>query len=546
MNITSNKIRRKPRSGNERRESGQDRRVESRRLSQERRTDTRESSDDRRAADRRSSEDRRDRTTFSSEASRKKKTSEPDNKFGSFLKAFEASHSSSDNKTDEPSPEQERRDRIEETGRVLHTHSDFTNGKDEITSRKDYEKIATGERNEDFEKHLKEQHPDWSSDRISKEVDSLQENSQRLLDDPDIFTHYDTAKDGGGKDGKISDGDLVAGRLKNDIDKDLPPDLSVEEINELHEKNPGLGNQAITNKYYHQSQELNELLGGDDKNFLASWPAYGSLASNSAGAVIRSDGIPGDDRISDMVAEGNRKVFEDIAPHYDSYIEAAKEPDFNYKEWAKGEGFTEQDKFLAESFDFMDKARTTKDADKKQEYLLASNVLAGRHEQGRLEPEIDGSTAPLTGTGIERGVLELLVDKDPTFFLPNGKGHGELDKLDVSKKIEAPPADGLREIRDPGVVDALWRSLGQEGDPPASLSGQELIDKTGTEDWSNLDGRMRTIAGLMIAGQQDPRLGEYVLDYDQPEGLRTRDHIFDLAKGVLENAPLPGFDLSIF
>ena len=516
-------------------------------------------SDDRRSDDRRSGVDRRDRASVSCEA--RKPEAKHESGFSSFLRNFEESHSTSDksdktspDKSDkavtpekpELTPEQERAKKIDDTGRVLERYSDYTNGRDDITSRDDYEKIAKGEKNEDFAKHLREENPDWTDTQVNNEVKSLQSSSRRLLNDREISDFYDTAAKGGDKDGKFSTEDLVAGRLKNDISKENPPNLSVDEINRLHEKNPALGNQAITNKYYHQSQQLNELLGGGEgKDFLATWPAFGSLASNSAGSVIRSDGVPGDDRISDRVAAGNRKVFADISPRYDSYIKAAQDPNFDYKKWAKEENFPEKDHFLRESFDFMEKARTTKDADKKQEYLLASNVLAGRHEQGRLDPDIDNSTAPLTGTEVERGVLESLVDKDPTFYLPNGKGKGELGKLDVSKKIEAPPASGLNQISDPSVRDALWRSLGKEGAAPSSMSGQDLINATGTEDWSVLNERMRTIAGLMVAGQRDPRMGEYVLNYDAPAGLNTMDHVVDLGKGLLEKTTPIGIVTSV-
>lgn len=507
-------------------------------------------SEDRRNDDRRSGVDRRDRASVSCEA--RKPEDKHESGFSSFLRNFEESHSTSETsdkatpEKPELTPEQERAKKIDETGRVLERYSDYTNGGDEITSRDDYEKIAKGEKNEDFAKHLREENPDWTDTQVNNEVKSLQDNSRRLLDDREISDFYDTAAKGGDKDGKFSTEDLVAGRLKNDISKENAPNLSVDEINRLHEKNPALGNQAITNKYYHQGQELNDLLGGGEgKDFLATWPAFGSLASNSAGAVIRDDGVPVDDRISDRVAQGNRKVFEDIAPHYDSYIEAAKDPKFNYAEWAKKEGFGESDRYLQESFGFLEKARTTKDDDKKQEYLLASNVLAGRHEQGRLDPDIDNSTAPVTGTGVERGVLETFVDEDPSFYMPNGKGKGELSKLDVSKKIEAPAAKGLEQITDPEVRAALWKSLGKEGSPPESISGQELVNATGTEDWSNLNERMRTIAGLMVAGQRDPRMGEYVLGYDAPAGLSTVDHVVSLGKGVLENATPVGIVTSV-
>lgn len=482
---------------------------------------------------------RADRVSVSKE-SKAEESSKERGGFGSLLAGLRENFQPKD-KDEQREARIERRKEVEATGKVLYEHRDFTNGKDDITSRDDYRKIAAGERNEDFGKHLREQHPDWSQEQIDKEVSNLQSHSKKLLDDPSMFSQFDTAQKGGDDDGKISDGDLVAGRLKNDISKDLPPDLSVDEILELHKENPTLGNQAISNKYYHQGQQLNELLGGDDENFQATWPAFGSLASNSAGSVIRSDGVPISDRVSDQVAEGNRKVFADIAPHYDSYLEAAKKPDFDFKEWSKKEGFGDNDRYLQQSFEFLDQARTTDDKDLKQESLLASNVLAGRHEQGRLDPQIDHSTAPLTGGPVERGALEFIIDKDPTFFIPNGKGSGKLDELDVSERIEAPAPAALESISDPGVKRALWESLGHEGNPPdGPIRGQDLINATGTEDWSNLNGRMRTIAGLMVAGQNDTRIGEYVLGYDQPDGLSTTGHVQDLAESYVKKIPLVG------
>lgn len=429
----------------------------------------------------------------------------------------------------------------EKTLNVLHNYSDFTNGKDDITSRDDYRKIAAGERNQDFAKHLKEKNPNWSQQRIDKEVESLQDSSKALLADRKLFQLADTGQEGVKGDGHISDKDLVTARLKNDISKDRPPILAVDQIVDLHKKNPGLGNQAITNKYAHEADELSKLLGGDKDHFMASWPAYGQHASNSAGAFVRDDGVPGNDNIQNAVAEGNRKVFKDIAPHFDSYIDTFKNnPKADFKEWESKQDFKDKP-YLKQSFEFLEKARTTTDPDKKQEYLLASNALAGYHEQRHLDPNIDKATAPGTGSDIERGVWSLVADEKPNLFLPNGKGSGDLSAIDVSKKLDIPNSaipKGLEKIDDPEVRRVLQTVL---ENPNADVSGaRALIDQSGTADWSKLPDRMRTIVALMAGGQNDPRLAEYALDYNLPDSPSTLDH----AKAVAENVVNKGVDIA--
>ena len=434
-------------------------------------------------------------------------------------------------KTEDPQAAQRRK--TEDTLKVLDKYSDFTNGKDDITSKEDYGKIARGEKNGDFAKYLKEKNPKWDRDRIDDEVRSLQSSSQTFISDPKMFGAADIAKKGGDKDGKISSGDLVAARLKNDIGKDFAPKLSVGEINKLHEKSPGIGNQAITNKYHHQAQQLNELLGGDKDNFQASWPAYATHASNSAGAYIRGDGLPGS-RISDDVAQGNRKVFGDIAPHFDSYIDTfSKNPKANFNDWASKQDFQKKP-HLKDSFEFLNKAQNEKDPDKKQEYLLASNALAGYHEQKLLDGKIDESTAPVTGKGVERSVWQHFANEDPKLFMPSGKGKGDLAGVATDEKIKLKggiPKE-LQNIKDPAVRRALQTALERPNQDVSS--GQKLVDATGTKDWSKLDDRMRTIVGLMVAGQRDERLGEYALDYNLPGGPSFTDHLKAVGGSLLD------------
>jgi hypothetical protein len=526
--------------------------------------------------------------------------------FDSFLKSFEGNFPASEGNDSTPldqkeqpvqavdkpqqtassTPEQERREFLERTGRTLYDHSGFTAGEDGLTRRQDYQAIAEGKRNEEFSNHLKEIHPAWDEQRIAQEVRSLQESSRQLVSDQSAFDFYDNATNQGDpRDQAISAQDLASGRLRNDTSKDYPPQLSAQEIERMHKDNPVLGNEAVTNKYYHQSQGLNQRLGGDADNFRASWPAFGQMASNSAGAMIRDDGIPGTDCLKDAIADGNRKVFLDIAPHYDSYLQASKEPDFNYDEWAnkefgprpagveslaeasrkpdfdlekwqqslrevppneKKQPYLEWGKpYLRDSFDLLEAAVNEQDPDKKQELLLASNVMAGRHEQANLQPEIERATAPLTGSGVERKLLEKVTDIDPIFYMPNGKGSGAPDPYKVDGRVSGQASSALQEISDPTVRAAL--AVGQGGsEVSAELRGEKLIGQTGTENWADLDARMQTIAGLMVANQEQKNMGEYILDYDKPR-LSTTGNLVEalpaLAKTAAETAISPALPL---
>ena len=305
------------------------------------------------------------------------------------------------------------------------------------------------------------------------------------------------------------------------------------------------------------------------------------MASNSAGELIRDDGIPNSDSLQNTIAAGNRKVFQDIAPHYDSYLEASKDPNFNYDKWANKEfGFRpegvkslseaskdpnfdvkkweqgiehaknvdehygdEGKAYLRESFDFLNAATNEKNPDKKQELILASNVMAGRHEQQNLQPEIAKATAPMSGSSEERTAAEVLVDKDPTLYMPNDNRGGKPSEYKVDKKLDGDPSKGLEEITDPGVRAALAVGLNQNQVADRN-SGKDLINDTGTENWADLDARMQTITGLMVAKQTDPNMGQYILDYDKPRGGTTGlavdvltnvgDKITDVAQGAVE------------
>lgn len=425
------------------------------------------------------------------------------------------------------SPEQRRRQRIDETAAFLHKYSDFTNGRDSITSVSDYNRIADGGRDTAFRNHLERQNPGWSARRVDQEVAQLRRHAGRLTSDSSMLSLFDNAAKGGKLDNKISSGDLAAARLRNDISQDRAPTLSVDQILTLHKDAPVAGNEAVTNYYHHQAQELNGLLGGDSANFKGSWPAFAEHASNSAGALIRKDGALG--LVGRHIAEGNRAIFADMAPRYDAYIKAAKEnPDLNMDQWLAQQP-NMQDKRVQDSFRFLDRARRSEPgSDQQAEFLLASNALGVAKEQEVVQPHLEAAMAPLTGTGLERRILADRLEADGNPVLRTPSGDGGLTKIDVSETLQGNPARGLDTIESAEVRRALSRALGRSEDPSRFSSGQALVNRSGTDDYANIEERMPTILGLMISHQDDPRLGEYALDAGRPVGRNFWLNLGDL------------------
>jgi hypothetical protein len=276
-------------------------------------------------------------------------------------------------------------------------------------------------------------------------------------------------------------------------------------------------NHHITKTYHDQSKELNKVLG---KGSGANWATFASWASNRAGQAIQNHDDPGgrfgrdaDQLLSKMgidgpvktwnkeynaessqAAKGNQKVFHDISPRIQKFIDTFKgtsKPD--QKKWDKfAAGFHGHESDMLKGFHNYYKAMFQHGSDKAQSVTLG-NLQLGLHEQKLLQPNISGAIpkgqgGSLTpGQTVRVGKQVLHLSNNVT---PSHADHGH-----------ALPED-LRHITNP----ELKSMLAQWGPQHGTLHG------SGAHDWSNLHDRMKFISGLFLSYQQDPSLFENPLD----------------------------------
>lgn len=281
-------------------------------------------------------------------------------------------------------------------------------------------------------------------------------------------------------------------------------------------------NLNITQKYSELSHQMNDMMGPDAG---ANWSTWATWASKQAGATIRqedaggwgktgakiADGvteglnplgaIPGPrgvlgrgsgkgaaeqtyDNVSKSIANGNKKVFEEIAPHFDRFINTFKDdlaP--NDRKWAEfSQGFSKEQGGLRDAFHNYYDAKftdTSTDAGKKRkaELMVMGNDRIGLHEQNRLQPEIEG--------GMPWGARRMITNTMMGLKLPS-------ENLNLGADLPPRYLDGksfpknLQTIDNPEFKDLL-KTVDHS---PNSLSG------TGAGNWSNVSERMDYISDL--------------------------------------------------
>lgn len=93
---------------------------------------------------------------------------------------------------------------------------------------------------------------------------------------------------------------------------------------------PVYRNYLITHNYWRLAGQMADLVGPEN----LSWPAFGAWASEQAGRYMRHEGlalvglVPDlGDRITELLGEGNRHIFMDIAPVFGRFIELMRSAD---------------------------------------------------------------------------------------------------------------------------------------------------------------------------------------------------------------------------
>ncbi|AKF80582.1 hypothetical protein MFUL124B02_14040 [Myxococcus fulvus 124B02] len=350
--------------------------------------------------------------------------------------------------------------------------------------------------------------------------------------------------------------------------------LDIEAISNMTD--PVARNQAITEGYFQLSNDMAGLLGKENAN----WATFGVWASKQAGVSIRQEDLPkvfmdqlknsnawasgltagalsvlnpvapllveglkvpirdALNRVSDAIADGNKKLFQDIAPEFQRFTETFK-GDTKY-DAAKVEkylaAFPPGKENLKAAFSDYAKAMFESDPNKKAELMLAANNRVGVHEQSLIQGEVDRAlNAPLKETF--RPIAEGIVD-----------GFGNALPFPGNLAYKGAEATGLVDKAIDSVVDALagqFRQFATEhmmkiGLPNGSLSlGDDITpgrqgsfpehlrtiesgdlnrllgqyDKTpntlrgsSANDWSKFDQRMNYIVDLFRSRQSDPSL----------------------------------------
>jgi hypothetical protein len=374
----------------------------------------------------------------------------------------------------------------------------------------------------------------------------------------------------------------------------LPTDIP--RISNLQE--PVLRNLYITQRYHDLSQALSGVVGGSDVN----WSTFATWASKTAGQSIRNEEVPpfvselvseSEDEVmhplgniesaihavvpttgfhasfllgpieetlrtvSVSIAEGNLKVFAELAPLFVDWVKAMQatpraEAFAKFVEGLDARPVTEGgQELLRFAFNDYFKAAAESDAIQKARLVLLGNVRIGLHEQTRLQPQIEKAMdAPIDdvlrshmhaslGTGAGKGFLQKLVAEVErplqhltevvralweriatrymmTLALPGGA------RLPLGRNIPKDAAareflpSSLQNITAPGdLVDMLRQFDRARG---VTEVGSASVD------WRVLADRMNFIVNLFRSRQQDEDLLGQPFS-DEQRGHIEKDHV---------------------
>ena len=363
--------------------------------------------------------------------------------------------------------------------------------------------------------------------------------------------------------------------------------MTLEDIARISEEaNAALRNLRITQCYHDLSAELARAVDAGNAN----WCTFATWASKTAGNSIRDEELPRvlvdllrDEarlrpkvgpvflwiyrrtvakvdlfaqgratlqRVSEEVAEGNRKVFTELAPLFVRFASlmaapaadrAASLPGFvtELRPGPTGRGGQE---LLQRAFSNYATAAGEPDARKKAQLMLLANCQIGLHEQTRLQNDIKGAMDAPVGAVVTDGLGRLLVIKlafallgpfgvsrervraaiqdewqhvvtrfSMTLSLPGGR------VLPLGGDSIPWPSQIPEALRTPTNPDLI--ALLQQFDDDT-----ERLRTRGADNWARLGDRMGFICELFRSAQQSADL------FDQPFSQAARDEI---ARGVV-------------
>jgi len=231
-------------------------------------------------------------------------------------------------------------------------------------------------------------------------------------------------------------------------------------------------------------------------------------------------------RVSDAVARGNKKVFEEIGREFARFLAIGPGAIDAVCEGLRPGDPPDGQRLLAAAFRGYHRARPLVDPRQRAERMLLANLQIGLHEQTRLDPEIGEAlnTCVPDPQALRQRLLDVLVP-------PSDRARMRV-KRTVADRVLAPVIERIRglvravitaelmTLALPAGVLRLGRDVtGQFPESLLRLTDPELtafltaIDPTpdtprgsGTEDWATLLDRMHFIADLFRTRHEDPTL----------------------------------------
>jgi len=257
-----------------------------------------------------------------------------------------------------------------------------------------------------------------------------------------------------------------------------------------------------------------------------------SVERLSALAGEVTQGLPGVDRASHLVAQGNRKVFEEIGREFARFLGAPPTSLETFLQQLTPGPPPEGQELLRRAFANYQSARAAGDADLAAQLSLLANIQIGLHEQTRLQPEIRGAmdAALLDVADVRRAMVEQLGTVIEAGLLRR------VHLREGPRLLNAVADTMAEEVRDVVriVVTDRMMSIGLPNDrtlrlgsdaavtfagPLATLTHPELValladydigpdtpSGSGAVDWSVLPQRMHFIADFFRAYHTDRTL----------------------------------------
>jgi len=362
--------------------------------------------------------------------------------------------------------------------------------------------------------------------------------------------------------------------------------VSVSEANRVAAlTDPVERNRLITQRYHDLSLDVARCIAGPNAN----WATFATWASKTAGESIRGQEVPpwvhellradeqvhavlrrvrealdGDcppeagpkldassidplvlaratlQRVSDQVADGNRKVFAELAPLFARFVacfEPGKsQPRLDERAFtslldALRPGPTEGggQALLREAFSAYRDASLDPDPCGRAQRMLLANCLVGLHEQTRLQSNIAAALDAPVDVPISDGLFARLSSLLPEglqrdlelLFGPASAAAQRLSRCvwqhiatAVAMHIDLPEGAAIPLAQDVNTsLDEGYPAHLRELELPALQSLAERFGAAhgarrdlGASDWAQLDDRMRFIIDLFRTTQQDPRL----------------------------------------